>query len=346
MAWGMTTKSDNKFWPIFFVKNFQMANKQSGNFSGQLVLNFCNLVLGTGGIVAGNIGILGSDTTGAICFRDNNSGEVLMTISPDNDFGYATINILNAISFFKNQNGTHSFKIGTGAKYCLFTDEGKIYCDYLQANGDVYSKGNLTATDMFSYRNGSKIIETTDSINHFGTGGSYVGMTTKLRGNTVRIYSHAGGGVYLGNSGSTAITSDENLKNISEIDEKYVKFFKNLKPITYVYKNKGHRSHVGFGARQVEEALTNAGLTTEQFAGVLVDENVTISADEAGTKEDVHYDELYSLRYEEFIALNSMMIQKQQKEIEELKKDKEQSNKVIQDLIKRIETLEKGANNE
>lgn len=153
----------------------------------------------------------------------------------------------------------------------------------------------------------------------FGTSGSETGKITNIRGNTVRIYSHTKGAVYLGNSGSTAITSDEKLKDILDIDEKYVKFFKQLKPITYVYKNRGHRNHIGFGARQVEEALGQAGLTTEQFAGVLKDTDVTISADEAGTKEDVHYDELYSLRYEEFIALNTMMIQRQTKEIEELK---------------------------
>lgn len=169
------------------------------------------------------------------------------------------------------------------------------------------------------YINSLEALSGNDNNIYVGTDGGQTGKTTSLRGNTVRLYAHSGGAVYLGYSGSTAVTSDEKLKDIADIDEKYIEFFKNLKPITYVYKNKGHRDHIGFGARQVEKALGQAGLTTEQFAGVLKDTNVTISADEMGTEEDVHYDELYSLRYEEFIALNTMMIQKQAKEIEELK---------------------------
>lgn len=159
-----------------------------------------------------------------------------------------------------------------------------------------------------------------DSTNsYFGTGGGSSGKTTNLRGNTVRLYAHSGGGVYLGNSGSTAVTSDENLKHIYDIDDKYIDFFNNLKPVTYKYKSNGHRKHFGFGARQVEKSLIDAGLTTEDFAGVLIDKDVTIGADENGTGEDIHYNELYSLRYEEFIALNTMMIQKAFEEINKIK---------------------------
>ena len=56
----------------------------------------------------------------------------------------------------------------------------------------------------------------------FGTGSEYSGLTTSLWGISVRIYSHSSGAVYLGYSGSTAVTSDENLKDISDIDNKYI----------------------------------------------------------------------------------------------------------------------------
>ena len=170
------------------------------------------------------------------------------------------------------------------------------------------------------------------NVMYVGNGNEYSKKTVVLRGNTVRLYAHSGGGVYLGSSGSTAITSDEKMKNIYELDEKYMDFFMNLKPISYIYKDNGHRSHLGFGARQVEQALLDADLTTEDFAGVLIDKDVTIGADEAGTKEDVHYDELYSLRYEEFIALNTAMIQKQARIIEQMKKE-------IEDLKNQINKL-------
>ena len=38
MAWGIKTKSDNKFHPIFYIKNFQMSEKASDASYGELVL--------------------------------------------------------------------------------------------------------------------------------------------------------------------------------------------------------------------------------------------------------------------------------------------------------------------
>lgn len=200
-------------------------------------------------------------------------------------------------------------------------NDGETYVAINGTDGSIKAKSNIS--DLIDAKqallNGIQIITKDGKTHYFGTPSEYSQNYTAVRGSDVRLYAHSGGGVYLGFSGSTAITSDENLKNISDIDEKYIEFFKNLKPVTYVYKGRGHRSHIGFGARQVEQALGQAGLTTEQFAGVLKDTDVTISADEAGTEEDIHYNELYSLRYEEFIALNTMMIQNLTKEIEELK---------------------------
>lgn len=180
---------------------------------------------------------------------------------------------------------------------------------------NLYSNINGTSVNG----NNPSVISTGANEVNFGTSGSQSGVLTRLRGNVVRIYAHGSSAVYLGSGGSTAITSDENVKNIFEIDNKYINFFNNLKPISYMYKHNGHRMHMGFGARQVEESLLKAGLTTKDFAGVLIDKDVTISADEAETEEDVHYDELYSLRYEEFISLNTAMIQKCLKEIDQLK---------------------------
>ena len=152
---------------------------------------------------------------------------------------------------------------------------------------------------------------------YYGASSSYAddSALSALRGKTVRIYSH-GGGVYLGSSGSTAISSDENFKDLSDIDERYEQFFYNLKPTLYKYKV-GHRQHIGFGARAVENALQKAGLTTEEFAGILIDRNV--GKDEVLDLEgNTHFEELYYLRYEEFISLNTLMLQKALSRITEL----------------------------
>lgn len=61
MAWGIKTKSDNKFYPILYVKNFEMPPKNSDGGKGQLILDGCDLYLGSvgSGITTGEIKIFG-----------------------------------------------------------------------------------------------------------------------------------------------------------------------------------------------------------------------------------------------------------------------------------------------
>lgn len=184
-----------------------------------------------------------------------------------------------------------------------------------------------------------------DGLNSYFGPSSINGMKTvaNLRAYTVRLYNH-GGGTYLGSSGSTAITSDRNLKkDIYDLSDKYVEFFMKLRPVTYKYnakENIGHRDHLGYIAQEVEDALTTSGLTTEQFAGICIENDVTLDFDEDSSLTDkereankIHYDKLYSLRYEEFIALNTHMIQQAYKKIEEQQTE-------IDDLKARLSKLE------
>ena len=64
MAWGIKTKSDNKFYPIFYIKDFSMGAKNSDAWNGSLVLTACNIVLnGLGtGIRTGGVDITGDPT--------------------------------------------------------------------------------------------------------------------------------------------------------------------------------------------------------------------------------------------------------------------------------------------
>lgn len=200
----------------------------------------------------------------------------------------------------------------------------RLYCNGpARINGAIYANGNIDLNENSILMGAASVnmISSGGSNVYFGNSGSYSGYTVALRGNDVRLYAHSGGGVYLGSSGSTAITSDENLKYIYEMDERYEKFFLKLKPILYTYKNRGHRKHVGFGARQVKQALDEAGISTEDFAGLLIDKDAIIGADEFGSTEDMHFDELYSLRYEEFGPIYAMMLQKALKRIRIIEKE-------------------------
>ena len=142
MAWGLTTTSDNKFHPILYVKNFAIENEQSDAWYGQIVLQNSDLVLASleSGIVIGNVRIYGKFLNG-IVFEDINTGIVILNINPSNNAmpGYQNgeINILDKISFYANQAGSNTMKIGAEEHYCLMTDNGYLSCDELYAENEI-----------------------------------------------------------------------------------------------------------------------------------------------------------------------------------------------------------------
>lgn len=155
--------------------------------------------------------------------------------------------------------------------------------------------------------------------------------------------------LYLGDSGNrwkavyavngTIQTSDRNQKeDIEELDPRYIELFKKLTPVSFKFKGGEHdRVHVGFISQDVEAAMDEVGLTHEEFAGYCRD--VKMEFDEE-TKEDIpvldeNGDPIYnySLRYTEFIALNTRMIQELQKENDILKN-------TMADLEQRLAALE------
>ena len=102
----------------------------------------------------------------------------------------------------------------------------------------------------------------------------------------------------------TAVTSDKNLKeDIKELEEKHLAFFRCLRPVQFKYKDgESGRTHTGFIAQEVEDAIHEAGMTNQDMAVVVIDQ-------ESGR----HY-----LRYEEIIAVQTQVIQNMQKKVDSL----------------------------
>lgn len=277
--------------------------------------------------------------------------------TPGWPFGCLYVASTTAIAGFSFSNGWLGFygsysnaSNRSGRKAWMGHDGGTTLTISNEASSTTRILGSGSTALKIGRANTSRYINVTfsngtdSSIVSFGTNNldTYLGpqdlsLSTKtiLRGLTVRLYAHSGGGVYLGYSGSTAVTSDRNLKtDIVDLNEKFENFFYKLRPITYKYNAeevKGHRDHVGFIAQEVEDALTESGLTTEEFAGIIIEKDVSLNPDydasaseEENKKKEKVYEKLYSLRYEEFIALNTHMIQKCLKEIKALKEEIEQ----------------------
>ena len=114
-----------------------------------------------------------------------------------------------------------------------------------------------------------------------------------------------------------------------------------LLPVSFTFKdgNSG-RTHIGFISQDVEEAMTKVGLTSLDFAGFCKDTMTEEIINDKNETERVQiYDEngeavyRYSLRYEEFIALNTAMIQDLILEVDALKEDMEDLKEKVNSLI-------------
>lgn len=124
-------------------------------------------------------------------------------------------------------------------------------------------------------------------------------------------------------SSSTIIsTSDRNVKkDIQPLTEQHLKFFTKLQPVSFKFiDGTSGRTHIGFISQDVEEIMAECGLTDLDFAGFCKDpkyEEVTL---EDGTVEGkvIEGEYIYSLRYEEFIALVTQATQYALKKIETL----------------------------
>lgn len=184
----------------------------------------------------------------------------------------------------------------------------------------------------FSAAQGSDGKQTTYGAKIYGSNGDYYCIATNagvcLNGPKASFYI-SGGDIHA--SAAISEGSDRNIKHsISHDMEAYRAFFSALKPAIYKFKNgTSDRIHTGFIAQEVEEALDQAGLTTKDFAGLVIDTRREKSGEEITE---------YSLRYSEFISLNAFMIHQAFHEIECLKDE-------IKTLKSRIDILEKGDSN-
>ena len=120
----------------------------------------------------------------------------------------------------------------------------------------------------------------------------------------------------------TIITSDKKVKkDIASMSVEQEQMFNLLKPVTFKFKNGSNdRIHYGFISQDVEDALHTLNLTGQDFAGFCKD----LRVDKEGRPvldENMQYIYDYALRYSEFIALNTYMIQKLQVENQELKQE-------------------------
>lgn len=183
----------------------------------------------------------------------------------------------------------------------------------------------------FSAAEGNDGKSTTYGAKVYGVGGEYYCIATNagvcLNGPRASFYV-AGGSIHASTSISEG--SDRNLKNsIDHNLDRYKAFFMALRPAFYKFNDgTSGRFHTGFIAQEVEDALAETELTSQDFAGLVIDTH-------ENPKKRGEQVEEYGLRYTEFVSLNTYMLQQAFNEIGALRNE-------VADMKKRIEALERG----
>lgn len=276
--------------------------------------------------------------SGDILHFTTNNGEELLEINKGNGItSYPSINILDKMAFYKNKAGSNSFKIGDDNNCCFFTDEGYMSCDDLYCNGYISVVGNLTSGGNLnvsgkSYLGGNLEIGNPDTWRDLYVSGDsklsgklYVGNEDRwsqsyLYGETY-IY-HGDLHVASGNVYSNNISSDRRLKkNIKNSTTNALNIIKQIKHKQFEMKKDDKHYNIGYIAQEMEE----------------IDSNFVLKEENENGEERYYINEL------PILATLSKAIQEQQEQIEQLQEENKQKDKIIADLIKRIETLEKGA---
>ena len=316
MAWGITLKNDNKFIPSLYIKDFQIGDQGSETGTGKLVLSSCDIVLDAmgGGIEADGIKIHGDGLPG-LWFDDVDSGKTLLCIKPDmGSISYATISILDTISFYKNQAGSNSFRIGNdNSKYCLMTDDGSFHANsiYMTGNNDgntINLSGQVTFGNLPTYQ-GDKLVYGKSPHSYF-----------------MEWHDRLDFWVDTTNVGTL---SDKRLKTeIKDIDEDFIKAIEEIEMKQFKVANRNGLISFGILAQDLIEIFKR--YNKNPFDYEIVYET------RYRTDDDTIY---YAIDYTQFLILKQKAMDMKLKKLEEENKAKD---KLLQELISRIEKIEGG----
>jgi hypothetical protein len=332
------------------IGNKSLESNTTGNY---------NISIGTRALAHNSIG-QNNVSIGSASMRDNISGcksvaigdSVLYSMDFDNanaewnsynvGIGYYSLHNLNPTA---TNNGVRNTSIGSFALYQSTTGRYNSCVGYsaldklTSATGNTsfgYAAGNTVTTGDYNtflgYATDISAATYTNCVAIGGNGNLGIGASNRVRIGNASITS-------IGGQVGWTTVSDARLKtNVTE-DVTGLNFIMKLRPVTYHYKTDLYNKHFnledtvdypekndiekmkfsGFLAQEVEAAAKSAGY---DFSGV----------DRPGNENDI-----YGLRYSEFVVPMVKAMQEQQQMIEDLqKKVKEQ-----EDIITRLAQLEK-----
>lgn len=305
------------------------------NSSGQLTAknaNISGVIYAEGGTFSGDITSTATITGGSI------SGS---TITGGTIRGSSFSSIGDNWDFTNIHNG----QIETST-ICLRNPKDSFLCHI------YYIEGNSTKYALSFDKFGIDLDSDITANNFYGKFGDnfhgkvYVNSNSNFVPDSNEVMGCGGGEhkwrVVYAKSG-TINTSDRNQKNnIEEISKIYEDLFFRINPVTYKFNN-GDRIHIGAISQDIEHSMHVLNLTPYDFAGFCKDVKMKSITNDIGDYVEVpDLDEQgneqyeYGIRYSEFIMLNTHMIQKAYKKIEQ---QQEQINQQQSEIASLKETI-------
>lgn len=177
-------------------------------------------------------------------------------------------------------------------------DEAKSAMQCIKASTAYYLQG-IASSEHVQISNNGNLIPSSSSV--------YCGTT---------VNPFAGG--Y--SSGGWKTTSDrrkkKDFRNLLE-DDRFERFFELLQPMEYRLIENDDKIHIGFVAQDVEQAMKCCDISENEFYGlehaVFSEKDFESNEEwEKFLKQNGDANDMYTLCYQEFIALNTAMIQKLQ----------------------------------
>lgn len=274
----------------------------------------------------------GGSTTATAKFRVDQSGKVYATSGKISIFdisneGFSAV--LSGKSNISIKDNIFSYNVGSATVYVQNNKIGLINnygneSAMLDIEGGVIKLTTTGAILIQSGGNNVNILSGTNGLSIWDSGKCVTPYRDAATSSGTASYRWSK--VYA--VSASISTSDRRLKSdIKRIDDRFAAFYMDLKPRSYIMLEVDEENyHIGFIAQDVEKSLIDNGIESNEFSAVQHDYWI----DEDGKQQD-----RYGLAYEEFIALNTMMIQKNVEEIKKLKNE----NLDLNDRVQKLEEL-------
>lgn len=234
-------------------------------------------------------------------FKDSSYGQNTDIIGLDGRGDPVLENIKIDLNTVTDQNGDaigENANYATTAGYAASAGSADRASECIKASTAHYLQG-IGISDYVRISDKGNLIPSSSSV--------YCGTT-----------SNPFGGGY--SSGGWKTTSDRRKKkNFQKLlaDDRFERFFELLQPMEYRLIENDEKMHIGFIAQDVEQAMKDCDISENEFYGL---EHAVFSEKDFESNEEWKKflkqnggaNDMYTLCYQEFIALNTAMIQKLQ----------------------------------